>query len=72
MQKAVASTAYRNFMKVTGDAVAMTNWEIHRLRPELSNPPDEIVNADPSFWKPQTEMTTANKKKSSSADREKK
>jgi hypothetical protein len=51
----------------------MTNWEMHRIRPELSNPPDEIVNADPSFWKPQTQMTTATtKKKSSSADREKK
>jgi hypothetical protein len=73
MQKAVASTAYRNFMKVTGDAVAMTNWEIHRVRPDLSNPPDEVLNADPSFWKPQTEATTASAtKKSAAADREKK
>ena len=49
VQKAVMSPAYANLMKVSGDALAMTNWEIHRVRPDLSNPPDGIVNADPSF-----------------------
>jgi hypothetical protein len=65
VQKAVASPAYANLMKMSGDAVAMTNWEIHRLRPELSNPPDEVVNADPGFWKTQAETAAAGPKKKS-------
>jgi hypothetical protein len=69
IQKAIASDAYRNLGKVSGEAVAMTNWEIHRFRPELSNPPDEIVNADPTFWKQQPMAVTSSKKSSASADR---
>jgi hypothetical protein len=72
VQKAFASPAYANLMKASEVAVAMTNWEIHRVRPDLSNPPDEIVNADPSFWKTQTEATMASDKKKTSADRAKK
>jgi len=62
VQKAVASAAYKNLMKVSGDAVAMTNWEMHRMRPELSNPPDDVVNTDPSFWKPKPPAAAAKPK----------
>lgn len=70
VQKAVSTPAYQNLMKVSSEALAMTNWEIHRVRPELSNPTDEIVATDPSFWKPPV-MTTSTNKKSTSADRNK-
>ena len=70
--KALESSAYRNLMKVSGEALAMTNWEIHRVRPELSNPPDEIVKADPAFWKPEPAALTSSKKNSGAADRGKK
>jgi hypothetical protein len=70
LQKAVASPAYGNLMKVSGDAIAMSNWEIHRVRPDLSNPPEGVVNVDPAFWKPPA-MTTSTKKTSDSADRKK-
>jgi hypothetical protein len=52
VQKALTSTAYLNLSKVTASAVDKSMWEIHRVRPDLSNPPDEVLNADPAFWKP--------------------
>jgi hypothetical protein len=69
VQKAVASPAYANLMKVSGEAVSMTNWEIHRVRPDLSNPPEGIINADPSFWKAPVVTTTTKKSSTGSADR---
>jgi len=52
VQKALASDTYRSYSRAVADLVSATNWEIHRIRPELSNPPDAILNADPAFWKP--------------------
>jgi hypothetical protein len=68
LQKALASPAYGNLMKASGDAITMSNWDIHRVRPDLSNPPEGIVNVDPAFWKPPV-LTTSTKKTSGSADR---
>ncbi len=51
-QAAYASDAYQNLARATGNTVNMSNWEIFRVRPDLSYPPDEIANADPAFWNP--------------------
>jgi hypothetical protein len=51
VQKAIASQAYQILMSASSDLLTAGTWEIHRLRPDLSNPPDEIVNLDPAFWK---------------------
>ena len=69
VRKALMSDAYVNLMKISGDAVAMSNWEIHRVRPDLSNPPDEILNADPAFWK--TKPPAAAKPKTDAAPEKK-
>jgi hypothetical protein len=52
VQKAIASVAYVNLQKSGGDAQQSGMWEIHRIRPDLSCAPEEIVNLDPAFWKP--------------------
>lgn len=52
VQKALDTNAYRSLMQVTQNAVQSSLWEIHRIRPDLSYPPDEVVAADPVFWKP--------------------
>ena len=66
-RKALASESYQNLTRVTGNTVSMSNWELNRIRPELSCPPDEIVNVDPTFWKPKP--TPAAKPKLDTADR---
>lgn len=62
VQKALTSTAYMNLSKVTAMAIDKSNWEIHRVRPDLSNPPDEVFNADPAFWKPKAPEPAAKPK----------
>jgi hypothetical protein len=52
VQKALASGAYQYLTVTTSNAVNQSTWEILRVRPDLSNPPEEVVNADPAFWKP--------------------
>jgi hypothetical protein len=52
VQRAIASGAYEHLMKVTQDSVSASKWEILRIRPDLSCAPDEVVAADPGFWKP--------------------
>ena len=52
VQKAVASDTYRTFSRSVAELAGMTNWEIHRLRPDLSNAPEEMAAMDPAFWKP--------------------
>ena len=52
IQTAVESQAYRSLMAVTQNAVESSHWDILRIRPELSCPPDAVTEADPAFWKP--------------------
>ena len=52
VQKALASDAYRHLAEATSNSVNQTTWETLKVRPELSNPPEEVINADPAFWKP--------------------
>jgi hypothetical protein len=52
VQKALASDAYQGLGRATSNSVNQSTWEIFRVRPDLSNPPEEIVSADPAFWTP--------------------
>jgi len=52
VQKAVASDTYRTFSRSVAELAERTNWEIYRLRPDLSNVPEELAAMDPTFWKP--------------------
>jgi hypothetical protein len=52
VQKALRSPAYAAFQKTTAPMITEAKWEIHRLRPDLSCPPDELIALDPAFWKP--------------------
>ncbi|HYW41501.1 MAG TPA: hypothetical protein VE959_01510 [Bryobacteraceae bacterium] len=63
LPNALASQAYQNLMRVTQNTISMSNWEIHRLRPQLSYPPDEIASADPAFWNPKPAPPAAPKPK---------
>jgi len=61
--KALQSEAYQHLTKVTQDTVQSSKWEINRIRPELSCAPDEVVAADPAFWKPKPAPAAAPKPK---------
>jgi hypothetical protein len=52
VMNAVTSQAYQGLMKASQISVADSRWDILRIRPELSCPPDEVIQADPAFWKP--------------------
>jgi hypothetical protein len=68
--KAVQSEAYQQLTKVTRDAVQSSKWEINRIRPELSCAPDEVVAADPAFWKPKATTAVAAKPKTDAPARQ--
>ena len=69
VQPALSSAAYMNLAKATAGAIDKTNWEIHRVRPDLSNPPDEVLNADPAFWKPKPMAAPAKPKTDTTAEK---
>ena len=52
VQQALRSPTYAGFLKATAPMVTETKWEIYKLRPDLSCPQDELIAADPDFWKP--------------------
>jgi hypothetical protein len=52
LRKALGDSGYRPYTEVLARAVASTDSIISRFVPELSNPPEGVVNADPGFWKP--------------------
>lgn len=48
----VRTEIYATYLKATAPLVTSSKWEIHRIRPDLSNPPAEVIAADPEFWTP--------------------
>jgi quinol monooxygenase YgiN len=44
--------AYQKLQQVTVDCALNSRRELLRVMPELSNPPEQIVDAAPDFWKP--------------------
>jgi len=63
VQRALQSAAYEHLTKVTQETVQSSKWEILRIRSELSCAPDEVVAADPAFWKPKPAPAAAPKPK---------
>jgi hypothetical protein len=61
IQKALAGDTYREFMRKSADMLYSSNWEIHRILPELSSMPEEFVSMNPEFWKPKTVATRMKK-----------
>lgn len=61
VQAAFRSAAYARLTKVNQEAVVSSRWEVNRVRPDLSNPPDDVVQADPTFWKPKPAAAAAPK-----------
>jgi len=43
---------YARYSRMSGENISGTETLILRYLPELSNPPEQIVQADPEFWKP--------------------
>jgi hypothetical protein len=48
----VRGDSYASYQKTVEESVESTDFIIGRYVPELSNPPDEVVAADPAFWRP--------------------
>ena len=53
LSKAMGASAYREWSRKRGEMTQERDTEILRLIPQLSNPPAEVVQADPEFWKAQ-------------------
>jgi quinol monooxygenase YgiN len=56
LRELMGAETYDRFQKASMDEVAMAEWTIARIVPELSNPPDGIVDANPEFWHPKAAM----------------
>lgn len=67
--KAFGSQVYRDFMKASAELISSSQWEFHRLRPELSCVPDEFAALDPDFWRPKTMGTASRVKKEPAAEK---
>jgi quinol monooxygenase YgiN len=63
MNKLLEDDAYRNYLRGLSSVATNTKWEIHRIAPELSYPPDEIAAVNPSYWNPKPAAPTKGKSK---------
>jgi hypothetical protein len=59
LKELMGEEAYSRYQKTGADDVITAEWTMSRLLPELSNPPEDIANADPSFWKPAAKSPAA-------------
>lgn len=50
----VRADSYAAWERANADAVISVQLSVARFVPEISNPPDEIAAADPSFWRPKS------------------
>jgi hypothetical protein len=53
---------YAQYSKMSAENVLGVETIISRYLPELSNPPEEVVAADPAFWTPKTKAAPAKPK----------
>lgn len=52
LRQMLGSEGYARYAKLLAEATLSSEWTIWRIAPELSNPPEEIVSANPAFWRP--------------------
>jgi hypothetical protein len=63
MRERMGDELFRRFQQLNGETVARVNTAILRPIPDLSNPPELIVNVSRDFWSPRPPMTAARKAK---------
>jgi hypothetical protein len=54
MQRAMGQENYAQLMKSAGDTFISIEDTLLQVKPGMSYPPQELVDADPGFWKPKT------------------
>jgi hypothetical protein len=59
----MGAEAYERYQKASGEDTIMSEWTIARIVPELSNPPETIVNVSTDFWRPKPPMAASPKPK---------
>ncbi len=52
LSKVMGEEAFSQFQKSIGDFEVSSETLVMRFLPQLSNPPEEIANAAPDFWRP--------------------
>jgi len=52
----VLGSGYERYLRAIAEDVTSTQILIGKFLPEISNPPDEIVDVDPKFWRPAPPM----------------
>jgi len=48
----MGNDAYQSLLRTASDVIQNEDVTLGEFRPELSNPPEDVVNANPSFWRP--------------------
>lgn len=56
LQQALGHEGFEKYVRTLAESVLSSETIINRYLPELSNPPQEIVMANPDFWKPKPAM----------------
>lgn len=63
LRELMGEEGYDRFQKIQAESVLMSESDIARLVPELSNPTEGIAKADPEFWNPKPAAPAAAKPK---------
>ena len=67
LREVLGEEGYSNYQKGNAENVARTEITLSRFLPELSNPPQEVADASPEFWKPKAAVAPKTKAKPSDA-----
>lgn len=62
LRKTLGDDAYLKWEKAAGEYEMNAETMVLRFLPELSNPPEEIANVSPEFWRPKPAMSAAKPK----------
>jgi hypothetical protein len=62
LRKTLGDDAYLKWEKAAGDYEMNAETMLLRFLPELSNPPEEVANAAPEFWRPKPPMSASKPK----------
>lgn len=52
LREILGARGYATYLKSNSEDVIGSEWDISKILPELSNPPEGIAKADPAFWNP--------------------
>jgi hypothetical protein len=54
LQEILGEEGYKKYQHITADAVETAESTLYRFAPDISNPPDAIVNVASDFWRPKS------------------